>query len=150
MPSLDQWSPRVLSLLRIVSALLLIEHAMMKFFLFPAALPGLSAPLPSIIIAAGVIELVGGSLLALGLFTRPAAFIASGMCAVAYFMAHAPNSFWPAVNQGEVAILFCFIFLYLFFSGPAAWSVDAVMRSKAHDKSSSGMSGIELGKPEVR
>ena len=82
--------------------------------------------MPPIIIAAGVIELVGGTLIALGLFTRPAAFIASGTMAAAYFMAHATQGFWPALNQGEAAIMFCFIFLYLVFAGPGAWSLDAL------------------------
>lgn len=128
MSNLTHWSPRVLAVLRIVTALLLIEHATTKFFAFPAPLPGMSGPLPGIILAAGVIELVGGSFIALALFTRLAAFIVSGMCAAAYFMAHAPQSFWPAVNQGEAAILFCFISLYLAFSGPGAWSLDALRR----------------------
>jgi len=123
---LNQWSPHVLSVLRIVTALLFIEHATMKFFAFPAAMPGPGGPMPPIIIAAGVIELVGGTLIALGLFTRPAAFIASGTMAAAYFMAHATQGFWPALNQGEAAIMFCFIFLYLVFAGPGAWSLDAL------------------------
>lgn len=126
MSKLNQWSPHVLSVLRIVTALLFIEHATMKFFAFPAAMPGPGGPLPPIIIAAGVIELVGGTLIALGLFTRPAAFIASGTMAAAYFMAHATQGFWPALNQGEAAIMFCFIFLYLVFAGPGAWSLDAL------------------------
>ena len=126
MSKLEQWSPRVLSLLRIMTALLFIEHATMKFFAFPAAMPGPAGALPPIIIAAGIIELVGGTLIALGLFTRPAAFIASGTMAVAYFMAHASQSFWPAVNQGEAAIMFCFIFLYLVFAGAGSWSLDAL------------------------
>jgi putative oxidoreductase len=89
-------------------------------------MPGPGGPLPTMIMAAGAIELVGGALIALGLFTRPAAFLASGTMAVAYFMAHAPKSFWPAVNMGEAAILYCFIFLYLAFAGPGSWSVDAL------------------------
>ena len=129
MSTLNLWSPRVLSVLRIVTALLFVEHATMKFFAFPAAMPGPPGPLPGIIIVAGLIELIGGSLVALGLFTRPAAFIASGTMAAAYFMAHAPQSFWPVVNQGDAAILFCFIFFYLVFAGPGSWSLDALFRS---------------------
>ena len=133
MPKLNHWSPRVLSVLRIVTALLFIEHATMKFFAFPAAMPGPGGPMPPIIIAAGAIELIGGSLIALGLFTRSAAFIASGTMAAAYFMAHATQSFWPALNQGESAIMFCFIFFYLVFAGPGAWSLDALReRGKGH------------------
>ncbi|HYG27012.1 MAG TPA: DoxX family protein [Caulobacteraceae bacterium] len=131
MSKLEQWSPRVLSLLRIITALLFMEHATMKFFAFPAAMPGPGGALPPIIVAAGVIELVGGTLIALGLFTRPAAFIASGTMAVAYFMAHASQSFWPAVNQGEAAIMFCFIFLYLVFAGAGSWSLDALRQRRS-------------------
>jgi putative oxidoreductase len=95
----------------------------MKFFAFPAPFP-MPGPLPPLLMAAGVIELVTGVLIALGLFTRIAAFIASGEMAVGYFMMHASKSFWPAVNQGETAILFCFVFLYLAAAGPGAWSID--------------------------
>jgi putative oxidoreductase len=124
----SEWTPRILSLLRIVAALLFLEHATMKFLHFPAAIPGVPSPLPTMIIAAGTIELVTGVLMTVGLFTRIAAFVASGEMAIAYFMAHAPKSFWPAINQGEGAILFCFIFLYLAFAGGGAWSLDAAMR----------------------
>lgn len=124
----SEWTPRILSLLRIVTALLFLEHATIKFLHFPIAMPGMSGPLPTMIIVAGSIEAVTGILMALGLFTRIAAFVAAGEMAVAYFMAHAPASFWPAVNQGEGAILFCFIFLYLAFAGGGAWSLDAAVR----------------------
>jgi putative oxidoreductase len=130
MSKLDQWSPRVLSVLRIMTALLVIEHATMKFFAFPAAMPGPGGALPPIIIVAGVIELVAGSLIALGLFTRPAAFLASGTMAAAYFIGHATQGFWPILNQGEAAIMFCFVFLYLVFAGPGSWSLDAILRRK--------------------
>ena len=130
MSKLDQWSPRVLSVLRIVTALLVVEHATMKFFAFPAAMPGPGGALPPIIIVAGVIELVAGSLIALGLFTRPAAFLASGTMAAAYFIGHATQGFWPILNQGEAAIMFCFVFLYLVFAGPGSWSLDAILRRK--------------------
>lgn len=125
MSQLENWSPRVLAAVRIIVALLFIEHGLMKLFAFPAAIPGLPSPLPGIMLAAALIEIVGGAMIALGLFTRAAAFICSGEMAAAYFMFHAPQSFWPAVNQGDAAILFCFVFLYLAFAGAGAWSIDA-------------------------
>ena len=102
----------------------------MKLFHFPAMQPGVSDPLPTILMVAAWLEVVGGGLIALGLFTRPAAFICSGQMAAAYFMAHFPKSPWPAINQGEVAILFCFVFLYLVFAGPGPWSIDALRKSR--------------------
>jgi putative oxidoreductase len=123
---LEAWSPRVLAAVRIVSALLFIEHGLMKLLAFPAAVPGLPTPLPGILVAAAAIEVIGGALIAAGLLTRAAAVICSGEMAVAYFMFHAPQSFWPAVNQGDAAILFCFVFLYLAFAGAGAWSLDAL------------------------
>jgi putative oxidoreductase len=125
MQSLDKWSPAVLSLLRIVTALLFMEHGLMKLIHFPAAQPGAPDPLPTLLIAAAIIEVIGGGLIAVGLFTRVAALICSGEMAVGYFMAHAPRSFWPGLNQGDAAILFCFIFFYLVFAGPGPWSIDA-------------------------
>ena len=117
------WAPRALSLLRIVTGLLFLEHGMMKVFGFPAG-PGLFH-LPPLLMLAGLIEVVGGVLVILGLFTRPAAFIMSGEMAVAYFMYHLPLGFLPLVNKGESAILYCFIFLYLAAAGGGAWSLDA-------------------------
>lgn len=127
MPNLSAWSPRMLSILRIMAGLLFLEHGTIKFLAFPVPfqMPG---PLPTILVVAGIIELVAGTLITLGLFTRLAAFIASGEMAIGYFMMHAPKGFSPAVNMGEPAILFCFIFLYLVFAGPGAWSLDAAMR----------------------
>src|ERR1700756_2755291 len=125
MSQLEAWSPRALAGVRIITALLFIEHGLMKLLAFPAAVPGLPTPLPAILVAAALIEIVGGALIAVGLFTRIAAFICSGEMAAAYFMFHAPQSFWPAVNQGDAAILFCFVFLYLTFAGAGAWSLDA-------------------------
>lgn len=119
---LSRWQPQALGLLRIVTGLLFLEHATQKFFAFPAPFP--VHPLPPILMAAGVVELVAGILVTLGLFTRLVAFVASGEMAIAYFMQHLPQSFWPAVNKGEGAILFCFIFLYLATAGPGAWSID--------------------------
>jgi putative oxidoreductase len=127
MSYLDTWSPRVLAALRIITALLFIEHGLMKLVAFPAAIPGMPSPLPTILVVAALIEIVGGALIAVGLLTRIAAFICSGEMAAAYFMFHAPKGFWPAINQGEPAILFCFIFLYLAFAGAGAWSLDAYL-----------------------
>ena len=125
MSKLEKWSPHALAALRIMTALLMLQHATMKFFAFPAPMP-MPGPLPGIIVAAGVIELVTGTLIALGLFTRPAAFLASGTMAAAYFIGHATQGFWPALNQGEAAIMFCFAFFYIVFAGPGAWSLDAL------------------------
>ncbi len=130
MPNLDVWAPRMLSLLRIIAALLFLEHGLMKLFHFPGPQPGAPDPLPMILMAAAWIEVIGGGLLVLGLFTRAAAFVCSGQMAAAYFMAHAPQGFWPALNGGEAAILYCFIFLYLVFAGPGIWSIDALVRKK--------------------
>jgi putative oxidoreductase len=127
MTFLDRWQPQVHAALRIIAALLFMEHGLMKLFAFPAAQPGVPSPLPAILVAAAVIEVAGGALIALGLFTRIAAFICSGQMAVAYFMAHAPKGFWPALNMGEGAILFCFIFLFIAAAGPGAWSIDGSM-----------------------
>ena len=117
------WAPRLLSVLRIVAALIFMEHGTQKLFAFPPS----DNPGPevfSLLGLSGVLELVGGALLVLGLFTRPVAFVLSGMMAVAYWMAHAPQSFFPVVNGGDAAILYCFVFLYLAAAGGGAWSVD--------------------------
>ena len=120
------WGPRALAVLRIVTALLFLEHATMKFFAFPVGMGMGDGPLPTLIVVAGAIEIIAGLLIITGLYARIAAFIASGEMAIAYFMAHAPSSFWPAVNHGESAILFCFIFLYIAAAGAGAWSADNV------------------------
>ena len=125
MSKLNRWSPHALAALRIMTALLMLQHATMKFFAFPAAMP-MPGPLPAILVTAGAIELVTGTLIVLGLFTRPAAFLASGTMAAAYFMGHATQGFWPVLNQGETAIMFCFAFFYLIFAGPGAWSLDGL------------------------
>jgi putative oxidoreductase len=124
------WAPRVLSILRIVSALLFLEHGTMKLFAFPAGMPGAPHPMPPLELAAGVIEIAAGGLMALGLFTRAAAFVASGEMAVAYFLAHAPRGFWPALNLGDLAVLWCFLFFFFVFSGAGPWSLDAVVRRR--------------------
>ena len=120
------WTPRLLSVLRIVAALLFMEHGLMKLFHFPAAQPGAPDPLPTLLMVAAWIEVVAGALLTVGLFTRIAAFISSGEMAVAYFIGHFPSSPWPAINGGDAAILLCFVFLYLAFAGGGEWSVDAL------------------------
>lgn len=122
LPWLGRWQPQLLAILRIVVGLLFLEHALSKFFAFPVPFP--VHPLPALLIAAGVIELAAGVLVTIGLFTRLAAFIASGEMAVGYFMSHFPQGFWPIANKGEAAILFCFIFLYIAAAGPGAWSID--------------------------
>jgi putative oxidoreductase len=128
MPKLSAWSPHALSLLRIVAALLFMEHGLMKLIHFPAAQPGAPDPLPALMVAAALIEVVGGGLIALGLFTRAAAFVCAGEMAVGYFMVHAPKSFWPGINQGDAAILFCFVFLYLACAAGGPWSLDRAVR----------------------
>jgi len=121
---LQKYSPYFLALLRIAAALLFIEHGTAKLMGFPAMGGGGAPPLLSLFGIAGIIEIVGGILVLLGLFTRPAAFIMAGEMAVAYWMMHAPSSPFPLLNQGEAAILFCFVFLYIAAAGPGAWSVD--------------------------
>lgn len=127
---MNSWSPKMLSILRIITALLFMEHGLMKLLHFPAAQPGAPDPLPAMLMAAALIEIVGGALLTLGLFTRIAAFVCSGEMAVAFFIAHARQTIWPALNGGDAAILFCFIFLYLAIVGGGAWSIDAFRHSK--------------------
>lgn len=121
--TLDHWAPRMLSVVRIVAGLIFLAHGTQKLLGFPAS--DMNPPVFSIFWFAGLIELVAGTLIAIGLFTRPAAFIASGTMAFAYFIAHAPQNFFPALNGGDAAILYCFFFLYLVFAGPGSWSVDA-------------------------
>jgi putative oxidoreductase len=123
MPIPSTWSSQLLSVLRIVTALGFLHHGTSKFLGFPPF--PMPAPLPPIILASGAIELVGGVLLLIGLFTRPVAFVASGMCAVGYFMAHAGKGFFPVLNGGEAIMLYCFIFLYLAAAGGGVWSIDA-------------------------
>jgi putative oxidoreductase len=123
---LEKWQPQLLALLRIMAALLFMEHGTAKLFHFPVPQPGVSDPLPPLLLAAAIIEVAGGVLVVLGLFTRLAAFLMAGEIAIGYFLFHFPQGFWPIVNQGEAAILFCFIFLYLAAAGPGAWSIDGV------------------------
>ena len=120
------WAPRVLSVVRVVVALLLMEHGTQKLLNFPP----LGRPPPEMLSlswTAGALELVGGALLALGLFTRPVAFILCGEMAFAYFLSHAPRGFFPVLNGGDAAILYCFVFLYLAFAGGGPWSLDRMI-----------------------
>ena len=123
----DSWTPRALAILRVVTAFLFIQHGTAKFFEIPPVPFPEPVHLFSLLGLAGLLEVVGGWLLVIGLFTRPVAFILSGEMAFAYFMAHAPQGyvFSPILNQGESAVLFCFIFLFLAVAGAGSWSVDA-------------------------
>jgi putative oxidoreductase len=124
------WSPRLLGLLRIVTAILFMEHGAQKLLGFPPSDKG-SPELLSLLGVAGILELVGGFFILIGLFTRPVAFVLAGEMAVAYWLVHAPNSIYPALNGGDAAILFCFIFLYLVAAGPGAFSVDGASSRSA-------------------
>jgi putative oxidoreductase len=121
------WAPRLLSLLRIVSALIFMEHGTQKLLGFPPSPMPAPAPL-SLLWFGGLLELFGGLLLLIGLFTRPVAFLLAGEMAVAYWMFHATKGPFPALNGGDAAILFCFVFLYLAAAGPGPWSLDSMLR----------------------
>ncbi len=118
------WAPAMHSLLRIVTGLLFLEHGTGKIVGFPAGLPFIDKMPVGMLYFTGLMELVGGVLIVLGLFTRPTAFVLSGFMAAAYFLAHFPQSFFPAINYGEPAVLFCFVFLFLAAAGPGPWSLD--------------------------
>jgi putative oxidoreductase len=117
-------APHLLSVLRIVTGLVFLEHGSGKLLGFPAGLPFIDKMPTGLMYFTGTLELVGGALIVLGLFTRPVAFVLSGFMAVAYFMAHFPMSFFPAINMGEPAVLYCFVFLYLAAAGPGPWAID--------------------------
>ncbi len=129
---LRPYAPQLLSVLRIMTGLLLLTHGTTKYLNFPVG-PMNNASPTTMGGAAGILELIGGALLVIGLFTRPTAFILSGMCAVAYFYAHAPKGFFPILNGGEPAVLYCFVLLYLAAAGGGAWSVDRVWRGSADE-----------------
>jgi len=117
------WTPSLQAALRIMTGLLFMEHGTGKLLQFPA-LPGLDQMPAPMLYATGLLELVGGALIVIGLFTRPVAFVLAGFMAVAYFMAHAPSGFFPVLNHGELAIMYCFAFLFLAVAGPGRWAVD--------------------------
>lgn len=119
-----KWAPRLLSIMRIVIAFLFMQHGSQKLFGIPAAPQGGLPPLLSLLGIAGILEFFGGLLILLGLFTRPVAFILAGEMAVAYFKVHLPQGFWPLLNRGELAALYCFVFLYLAVAGGGIWSID--------------------------
>ena len=118
---LDRFQPQTYALLRIMAGLMFMAHGVQKFFNFPTEF---TYPMNPMLYAAGGIELIGGALIAIGLFTRPVAFIASGMSAVGYWMAHGTQGFFPIANGGEIIALYCFIFLYIAAKGAGVWSID--------------------------
>lgn len=123
-----EMTPRVLSVLRIISAFLFMAHGAQKLFGFLAGPDRPTPPLLSQMGIGGVLEFFGGALLLIGLFTRPVAFVLSGMMAVAYFQMHAPKGFWPLQNRGELAVVYCFLFLFFAVAGGGAWSLDRLLR----------------------
>ena len=130
MKMLEGFSAQLLSVLRIMTGLLFLQHGTTKFLAFPESRHTGVEPL-SLSGVAGMLELVGGVLIVIGLFTRPVAFVLSGLMAAAYFIAHAPKSFFPLLNGGELAIMYCFVFLYLSARGGGPWSVDAMRGDKS-------------------
>ena len=127
-PIPSRWAPYLQSVLRIVAAFLFIAHGTQKLIGFPSAEPRAGVELMSLLGLAGVIETFGGLLMLLGLFTQPVAFVLAGEMAAAYFMSHAPRGFWPLLNRGEPAVLFCFTWLYFAAAGAGPWSLDALRR----------------------
>src|SRR5262249_45970953 len=125
----QKWTPYLLSISRIVAALLFFEHGTQKLFGYPPVPPYTGFPNFSLLGIAGMLELFGGILLLLGLFTRPTAFILSGEMAVGYFRAHLPRDFFPIANQGEITVMLCFFFLFLSAAGAGPWSLDALRRA---------------------
>jgi putative oxidoreductase len=137
----------MLSILRIVGAFLFVQFGTAKLLAFPAAIMpgGGTAPLMSLPGIAGLLEMVGGLLLLVGLFTRPTAFLLSGQMAVAYFIGHAPQGFWPVLNQGTEAVFFCFLWLYISSAGSGPWGLDALWNKETPDRRQSrGGGGFSL------
>jgi putative oxidoreductase len=138
MNRLESYAPLMLSVLRIMAGLLFLAHGTQKFLSFPPGqMAGMGWTFSHPGHFAGIVELVAGTLIVLGLFTRPAAFLASGTMAAAYFIGHAPKGFWPVNTMGDAAILYCFLFLYLVFAGPGSLSLDAKLRGRQASASSS-------------
>lgn len=127
---LSAYQPQMLSVLRIMSGLLFLQHGTAKVLGFPAV-EGMPAPGLSLAGLSGPLELLFGALLVLGLFTRPVAFLSAGFCAVGYWAVHGTGDFFPLINGGETIALYCFVFLYLMVAGPGAWSIDGILRKKA-------------------
>ena len=130
-PARERWTDLFLSILRIVAALILMQHGSQKLFHYPPS--GAPGPVQPLVLMsqtglAGILEFFGGSMLLLGFLTRPVAFLLSGEMAVAYFQVHAPRAFLPIVNRGELAVILCFVFLYLVFAGSGSWSIDGMIR----------------------
>jgi putative oxidoreductase len=130
----SRWTPRLLGILRIVASLLFMAHGSQKLFLYPPGQMTEPFPIFTLMGIGGILEFFGGLLLLIGLFTRPVAFILSGQMAVAYFRFHAPQGFWPVINRGELAILYCFLFLYLIWAGGGAWSIDGFLSKNKSNK----------------
>ncbi len=131
-PTVATWAPRMLSVLRIMAGLLFLAHGTQKILGFPPMAGGAALPdAMTLAWVAGVLELGLGALITLGLLTRPASFVAAGEMAVAYFIGHAPRNFYPVLNGGDAAILYCFVFLYLTVAGPGPWSLDALRKRVA-------------------
>ena len=137
----ERWAPQLLSLLRIVMALLFLEHGTSKILMFPLSSAS-GPPMWSLFWVAGMLELIGGLLLLIGFLTRPTALLLSGEMAIAYFMVHAPRGPFPVLNGGEAAVMFCFVFLYLAFEGPGPWSVDSALRRRGLDRAPEGYANI--------
>lgn len=133
MSCMSKWSPQLLSILRIIVAFLFMEHGTMKLFSFPGPFMFHISTF-SLVWFAGVLEVFGGFLILIGLFTRPVAFLLSGEMAIAYFMMHASHGFWPLLNHGEAAVFYCFVFLYLSAAGGGVWSIDHLISRNSPDK----------------
>ena len=143
--ALAPWAPRILSVLRIYTGLLLLEHGTSKLLGFPAVPSFANIHINSLFGVAGLFELVGGVLLTIGLFTRPVAFILSGFAAVGYFVVHSPKAFYPAANGGEFVSLVCFLCLYFALAGAGPWSVDALIgAARTRDR---GVAGLGEARP---